>query len=630
MSEFKCTVLLVSYNAVETIERAILSVLEQKTKYKYKIHAFDDCSTDGTQEIILKYAKKYPDIVFPFIAEKNGGAQTNFWNAFSSVDTEYCAELEGDDFWCCPQKIELQINALEKHPECSFCGHDTYLFYEDADCKEYEQGSTAMTCPILHDKNIFSYKDFYPIKTGGYIPYVTARMIRSSAMKLDKVKYKEAFLFDFTMFYYLLLEGDYYYIDLPMSVYVRNGKGICSGKSPVVFLNDFLQASIDFNKQTHNVIADKIYSDCFLQIDFRLKLFEQSKFKTTNSLALNNRSALCENIRINDSKLLIMKNELSQNKYYFLCNGGIGFTVFICSIKSELEKHLGNDVVLLLKPAHEFIAKIFSAGDYLLIDTDSINIDYLSNQVPYPTLGEIYVAHPFSHMESANYFMPIIRLSSPERYGAWLLKFYGLSENLAIKAPEKNLELSDNIFEKLKRFGDISKIVLFFPEAYTLACVSHRKWKKKANELKAKGLTVLSCVIEKRNTISGTHYIDVTAEEAYALGMRCHSVYTVRNGMADLLAVRGENLHVLYSSHAAHYIYSINGMLQRNDIDEIIELEIDNSSFYLGYVPQNAVQLPDRRKAYILGFIPVPHWLYNFYIRHKDRLYKFKKFVKWH
>ena len=99
-----CTVLLITYKHSKTVARALDSILEQKSRYNYKIHAFDDGSDDGTQDVIRQYAQKYPNIIYPFFAKENQGPQTNYWNAFSSVDTPYCVLLEGDDFYCNPDR----------------------------------------------------------------------------------------------------------------------------------------------------------------------------------------------------------------------------------------------------------------------------------------------------------------------------------------------------------------------------------------------------------------------------------------------------------------------------------------------------------------------------------------------
>ena len=64
--KYICTVLLISYNHERYIRTAIESVLSQKTKYKYKIHIFDDASTDKSTEIAKEYANKYPGKIYFF------------------------------------------------------------------------------------------------------------------------------------------------------------------------------------------------------------------------------------------------------------------------------------------------------------------------------------------------------------------------------------------------------------------------------------------------------------------------------------------------------------------------------------------------------------------------------------
>ncbi len=619
-NQLMCTILLISYNHQRTIARALDSILEQDSKYRYKIHAFDDGSQDGTKDVIYQYAKKYPDLIYPYIAEENQGAQTNYWNAFSSVDTPYCVLLEGDDFYCNPKKIELQIQALERHPECSFCGHDTYLFSEGESFREYEEGSTAMTADLLKKKSIFTYKDFVSVKTGGYIPYGSARMIRSSAMKLDEVKYKEAFLFDFSQFYYLMLQGDYYYIDMPMSAYVRTGKGVCSGKSPVTFLNDFLQGAIDFNRQTNNLIAEKIFSDCMLQIGFRLQLFENSETPLIRSAEYYKRRMLTpdELTGGQDNLLLVCEQKLSEEKYYYLCNGGLGHTMMICAVKPELEKVLRGEVVLLVREEQQFIPKLYGIQDVLCVDLQNVKLEALGTRCPDPEKGRIYVTHPFAHPESVNYYNPIRFQYSTVPYYPWLLEYYGLRQDCVYRLPSQAAPLPDALRRRAERFGNLEKMILFFPESITLQRISNRVWKKKAKELREEGFIILSCVQDRENTVSGTHYIELTAEEAFLLGMHCHSIYCMRSGIAELLASRGKELHVFYPSHAVFFIYSLNSMFNRSDICEEIILELDQ---------RNTAAAP--QKAYAFGRIPVPQWCYRFYVRHKKWLRGFKRFVIW-
>ena len=652
--KFMCTVLLITYNHSDTVARAVESILEQDSCYPFKIHACDDGSTDGTKDILNKYAKQYPDMFFNFIAEYNQGAQANYWKAFNSVDTPYCILLEGDDFYCNPQKLEMQIRALEEHPECSFCGHDTYLYSEGESFREYEQGSRAMTAGMLRDKALFKYEDFVPVETGGYIPYGSARMIRTSALRLDEIKYKEAVLFDFTQFYYLLLHGDYYYIDLPMSAYVRTGLGVCSGKSPMAFLNDFIQASIDFNKQTDNVIADKIYSDCALQIGFRLQLYRNSEIgllksavrkfhkeglhgqkkknmteKGERQLVKRSAAATKEESGEQDEEqakdaviLLELQGRLAPDSYYYLCNGGMGHTMLVCAYKHELERRLNAPIVLLVTEKHAFIPQMYCIQEYVEVDLENVNLERIASLYPNPEKGNIYVTHPFTHPEAENYYRPVHGLYSSVRYLPWLLKFMNLSETSPFRFPEQYPIITNELKRKLALFGPLDKIALFFPEAQTLACIAARIWKEKAKELTEEGFVVLSCVKDKRNTISGTTYVDMSAEEAIALGVRCGRVYCMRSGIAELLAVKGKDLYVYYPSHAVFYIYSVNSMLGLRDINEKIVLDLAPT---VARAVANAPQ-----KAYVFGRIPVPQWCYRFYLQHKRGLRHFKKLVRWH
>lgn len=146
-----CTVLLIAYNHAPYVAKCIESVLSQNTKYSYIVKIFDDCSTDGTSDIVMQYAQKYPDLIEAHINERNIGAKDNIWNSYKSVDTKYCILTETDDYWCDDNKLELQITALEQHPECSFCGHNTIIKTLDESCREYKD-EPILTQSILKEK----------------------------------------------------------------------------------------------------------------------------------------------------------------------------------------------------------------------------------------------------------------------------------------------------------------------------------------------------------------------------------------------------------------------------------------------------------------------------------------------
>lgn len=131
MEKYKLTVVTTTYNQEKYIEECIKGVIKQKTNFKFKFIISDDCSKDKTREIIEKYRLKYPDIIYPIYREKNLGPMDNFVNTLNEVHTEYVALCDGDDFWTDPNKLQMQVDFLDKNKDYNLCFHKVELFYED-------------------------------------------------------------------------------------------------------------------------------------------------------------------------------------------------------------------------------------------------------------------------------------------------------------------------------------------------------------------------------------------------------------------------------------------------------------------------------------------------------------------
>ncbi len=98
-----CTI---SYNHEKYIERAIQGVIDQRYNFKVEFIIGDDCSKDGTRDIIRRYQAQYPDLIFPLFPEKNLGARQNAMQTMKRCRGKYIAFLEGDDFWTDPTKLQ--------------------------------------------------------------------------------------------------------------------------------------------------------------------------------------------------------------------------------------------------------------------------------------------------------------------------------------------------------------------------------------------------------------------------------------------------------------------------------------------------------------------------------------------
>jgi glycosyltransferase involved in cell wall biosynthesis len=130
----KVSVMVITYNHAKYIAQALESVLMQETNFDFEINVIEDCSTDGTQEVVMRYVRKYPHIVKPFFNQKNIGfkvTQKNFYRGFKTLTGEYLAILEGDDYWTSPHKLQKQVDFLDANPAFAICAHNTIKVYED-------------------------------------------------------------------------------------------------------------------------------------------------------------------------------------------------------------------------------------------------------------------------------------------------------------------------------------------------------------------------------------------------------------------------------------------------------------------------------------------------------------------
>lgn len=111
------SVYMLTYFHEKYISEAIESVLMQKTHYTYELVISDDCSQDGTVDILRKYEAEYPDIIRVNVNETNLGIPANIYKARCMCRGRYITVLSGDDYWIRDDKIEIQTAFMDEHPE---------------------------------------------------------------------------------------------------------------------------------------------------------------------------------------------------------------------------------------------------------------------------------------------------------------------------------------------------------------------------------------------------------------------------------------------------------------------------------------------------------------------------------
>ena len=130
------SVCLITYNHRKFIHDSVDSVLAQITQFPFEVVISDDCSSDGTTDIVLDYQRVNPDKIRVLLAKETLGKHTgngrlNFIRTLRTCRGKYIALLEGDDYWTAPQKLQKQVEFLESHPEYAGAFHDTSVLEAD-------------------------------------------------------------------------------------------------------------------------------------------------------------------------------------------------------------------------------------------------------------------------------------------------------------------------------------------------------------------------------------------------------------------------------------------------------------------------------------------------------------------
>lgn len=136
MDEIAVSVICITYNQAGYIRDALEGILMQRTSFSYEVLVHDDASTDGTDEILKEYQRKYPDKIRLFLEEENQyskGVDITRDILVPHVRGKYMACCEGDDYWIYFGKLQAQYDLMETHPEVSLCYHNAVVYTEDKD-----------------------------------------------------------------------------------------------------------------------------------------------------------------------------------------------------------------------------------------------------------------------------------------------------------------------------------------------------------------------------------------------------------------------------------------------------------------------------------------------------------------
>lgn len=105
------SIIMPAYNAELTLAESVESVLRQ-TFNSYELLIVDDCSTDGTRDLILAFAA-LDQRIRPIFLQENGGVSCARNAAIRCAEGRYIAFLDADDIWL-ENKLLCQFQAFNQ------------------------------------------------------------------------------------------------------------------------------------------------------------------------------------------------------------------------------------------------------------------------------------------------------------------------------------------------------------------------------------------------------------------------------------------------------------------------------------------------------------------------------------
>lgn len=271
--EILVSVYCLSYNHEKYIRQCLDGFVMQKTKFKFEVIVHDDASTDNSARIIKEYEEKYSDIIKPIYQNENQHSQgVKITDIFimPRCRGKYIAICEGDDYWTDENKLQLQVDYMQDHEECTICCHGLSIIKEDGTFIENRipcYGNILMTQTIMFDN----------------MPQTATLMYRKKDFLERPNFFKETDIGDYPLMLYMSTQGEFYCINKIMSCYRSGSIGSWSELTlkdtnkfkkhtqiMKVFLNQFDEYTnnkfskvINLKKQRYNYDLSKIEKNTF-------------------------------------------------------------------------------------------------------------------------------------------------------------------------------------------------------------------------------------------------------------------------------------------------------------------------------------------------------------------------------
>lgn len=210
----EAAVVLSSYNGAGVIERQLDSLRFQS--WPVRVLVRDDCSTDGTAQIVEEYISRHHLEGWRLIRNrKNLGWKRNFMEGMRDCGGDVVFPCDQDDVWY-PDKVEKMMRRMEQHPEILLLSCDMRVVYEPGAVRArvYHRRGAEKALPVGRYR--FTRRFFMNPRPG------CSYAVRRSFLERVESMWQEDFLHD--EFLWLMAaeqDGAYFDNEGPLMDYIR-------------------------------------------------------------------------------------------------------------------------------------------------------------------------------------------------------------------------------------------------------------------------------------------------------------------------------------------------------------------------------------------------------------------------
>jgi glycosyltransferase involved in cell wall biosynthesis len=287
----KLSIIIPCYNCVSTLGEALASVYTQNLTTPFEVIMVDDCSKDGTADLMITLSKNYPNVICLFNKKNHGGGATrNIGIAKSTGDLIYC--LDSDNFFA-PNTLQKMINFLEEK-KCEGVAFSERRFFVNKNIKKYNSQFYKITDRSVCLDDMFTRN-----------PPLLDNFLYTKKSYEEAGKYPEHHGFDTQCFELRFIStGHTVYFCPETFFYHRQG-----GKEKSYF--ERVYESGEFSKNMY-----LIYEDLFFLFspDVRLKIMQYDVFRNSS---MNSIEAMLQDLYAQDLKSFF----IPKYKQYLQSNG---------------------------------------------------------------------------------------------------------------------------------------------------------------------------------------------------------------------------------------------------------------------------------------------------------------------